>query len=157
MGAIGVLRELWSRRWVVAIAGVLSGKPIRGRITLSGYEGSELLVARLRWVLLFGFGIAFFQQATGINAIFYYLPTIFAQAGGELATAFGQSVFVGLVNLGMTFVAIWLVDRLGRRPLLRAQQLLLMKQAATGIPCNANLTYQPAWQRCICCATDNDR
>ena len=76
----------------------------------------ELLALRLRWVLLFGFGIAFFQQATGINAIFYYLPTIFAQAGGGLATAFGQSVFVGLVNLGMTFVAIWLVDRLGRRP-----------------------------------------
>ncbi len=69
-------------------------------------------------MLLFGFGIAFFQQATGINAIFYYLPTIFAQAGGGLSTAFGQSVFVGLVNLGMTFVAIWLIDRLGRRPLL---------------------------------------
>jgi SP family arabinose:H+ symporter-like MFS transporter len=78
----------------------------------------ELLARRLRWVLLFGFGIAFFQQATGINAIFYYLPTIFAQAGGGLSSAFGQSVFVGLVNLGMTFVAIWLVDRLGRRPLL---------------------------------------
>jgi len=78
----------------------------------------DLLAKRLRWVLLFGFGIAFFQQATGINAIFYYLPTIFARAGGELATAFGQSVFVGLVNLGMTFVAIWLVDRLGRKPLL---------------------------------------
>ncbi len=39
--------------------------------------------------MIFGFGIAFFQQATGINAIFYYLPTIFAQAGGGLATAFG--------------------------------------------------------------------
>jgi MFS transporter, SP family, arabinose:H+ symporter len=80
----------------------------------------DLLTARLRWVLLFGFGIAFFQQATGINAIFYYLPTIFGQAGGGLASAFGQSVFVGLVNLGMTFVAIWLIDRLGRRPLLIA-------------------------------------
>ena len=81
-------------------------------------EFRDLLAARLRWVLLFGFGIAFFQQATGINAIFYYLPTIFAQAGGGLATAFGQSVFVGLVNLGMTFVAIWLIDRIGRKPLL---------------------------------------
>jgi sugar porter (SP) family MFS transporter len=78
----------------------------------------DLLGGRLRKVLIFGFGIAFFQQATGINAIFYYLPTIFAQAGGGLATAFGQSVFVGLVNVGMTFVAIWLIDRLGRKPLL---------------------------------------
>jgi sugar porter (SP) family MFS transporter len=78
----------------------------------------ELLTGRLRRVLIFGFGIAFFQQATGINAVFYYLPTIFAQAGGGLSTAFGQSVFVGLVNLGMTFLAIWLIDRLGRKPLL---------------------------------------
>jgi SP family arabinose:H+ symporter-like MFS transporter len=65
-------------------------------------------------------GIAFFQQATGINAIFYYLPTIFAHAGGELSSAFGQSIFVGLVNVGMTIVAIWLIDRLGRKPLLCA-------------------------------------
>jgi len=78
----------------------------------------ELFTGRLRRVLIFGFGIAFFQQATGINAVFYYLPTIFAQAGGGLSTAFGQSVFVGLVNLGMTFIAIWLIDRLGRKPLL---------------------------------------
>jgi MFS family permease len=62
----------------------------------------------------------FFQQITGINAVFYYLPTIFAQTGGGLNDAFGQAVIVGLVNLGMTFVAIWLIDRLGRRPLLIA-------------------------------------
>jgi sugar porter (SP) family MFS transporter len=78
----------------------------------------ELLTGRLRKVMIFGFGIAFFQQATGINAIFYYLPTIFAQAGGELSSAFGQSIFVGLVNVGMTIVAIRLIDRLGRKPLL---------------------------------------
>jgi sugar porter (SP) family MFS transporter len=78
----------------------------------------ELLTGRLKRVMIFGLGIAFFQQATGINAIFYYLPTIFAQSGGELSTSFAQSVLVGLVNVGMTFVAIWLIDRLGRKPLL---------------------------------------
>ena len=78
----------------------------------------ELLTGRLRKVMAFGFGIAFFQQATGINAVFYYLPTIFGQSGGELSSAFGQSVFVGLVNVAMTVVAIWLIDRLGRKPLL---------------------------------------
>jgi sugar porter (SP) family MFS transporter len=78
----------------------------------------ELLTGRLKQVMVFGLGIAFFQQATGINAIFYYLPTIFAQSGGELSTSFAQSVLVGLVNVGMTFVAIWLIDRLGRKPLL---------------------------------------
>src|ERR1700722_671124 len=78
----------------------------------------ELLTGRLKRVMVFGFGIAFIQQATGINAIFYYLPTIFASSGGELSTSFAQSVLVGLVNVGMTFVAIWLIDRLGRKPLL---------------------------------------
>jgi len=78
----------------------------------------ELLTGRLKGVMVFGLGIAFFQQATGINAIFYYLPSIFAQSGGGLSTAFAQSVLVGLVNVGMTFVAIWLIDRLGRKPLL---------------------------------------
>jgi len=79
-----------------------------------------VLGRRLRFVLLFALGIAFFQQITGINAIFYYLPTIFAQAGGGQSTAYGQAVLVGIVNVGMTFVAIRLIDRLGRRPLLIA-------------------------------------
>jgi MFS transporter, SP family, arabinose:H+ symporter len=78
----------------------------------------DLFSIRIRRLMLFGFGIAFFQQATGINAIFYYLPTIFSAGGGELSTSFAQSVLVGLVNVGMTLVAIKLIDRVGRRPLL---------------------------------------
>jgi sugar porter (SP) family MFS transporter len=77
-----------------------------------------VLVIKMRFVLFIALAIAFFQQITGINAIFYYLPTIFVQAGGGINAAFRQAVLVGLVNLGMTFVAIWLVDRLGRKPLL---------------------------------------
>lgn len=77
-----------------------------------------LFSRRLRYVMVIALALAFFQQITGINAIFYYLPTIFVQAGGGTDAAFWQAVLVGLVNLGMTFVAIWLVDRLGRKPLL---------------------------------------
>jgi MFS family permease len=77
-----------------------------------------LLDRRMRYIMLVAFGLAFFQQITGINAIFYYLPTIFAQAGGGVSNAFRQAVLVGLVNVGMTVVAIWLIDRLGRKPLL---------------------------------------
>lgn len=90
-----------------------------GRNTATrGFRG--LIEPRLRRVLVIAFGLAFFQQITGINAIFYYLPTIFAQAGGGLSDAFRQAVIVGLVNVGMTLVAIRFVDRLGRRPLLIA-------------------------------------
>ncbi len=77
-----------------------------------------LLGPQMRFVLFIALAIAFFQQITGINAVFYYLPTIFVQAGGGTHAAFWQAVLVGLVNFGMTFVAIWLVDRAGRKPLL---------------------------------------
>jgi sugar porter (SP) family MFS transporter len=79
---------------------------------------SGLFSRKMSFVIFIALAIAFFQQITGINAIFYYLPTIFVQAGGGINAAFQQAVLVGLVNLGMTFVAIWLVDRLGRKPLL---------------------------------------
>ncbi len=80
----------------------------------------RLLAARLRFALIFAAGLAFFQQATGINAVLYYLPTILARAGGGLANAFRQSVLVGLINVGMTLVAMSLIDRVGRKPLLLA-------------------------------------
>jgi SP family arabinose:H+ symporter-like MFS transporter len=89
----------------------LAAKPVS-----RGFRG--LLDRRVRFIMLVALGLAFFQQITGINAIFYYLPTIFAQAGGAVNDAFRQAVLVGLVNLGMTFVAIWLIDKLGRKPLL---------------------------------------
>jgi SP family arabinose:H+ symporter-like MFS transporter len=81
-----------------------------------GFRG--LLDLRIRLIMVIALGLAFFQQITGINAIFYYLPTIFAQAGGGVNDAFRQAVLVGVVNVVMTFVAIWLIDRLGRKPLL---------------------------------------
>jgi MFS family permease len=77
-----------------------------------------LFSPKMRFVMFIALMLAFFQQITGINAIFYYLPTIFAQAGGGTNAAFKQAVLVGLVNLLMTFVAIRFVDRLGRKPLL---------------------------------------
>jgi MFS family permease len=79
---------------------------------------SALFSRGMSFVMFIALVIAFFQQITGINAIFYYLPTIFAQAGGGTNAAFKQAVLVGLVNLLMTFVAIRFVDRLGRKPLL---------------------------------------
>lgn len=81
-----------------------------------GFRG--LIDSRVRLIMIIALGLAFFQQITGINAIFYYLPTIFSQAGGGMDDAFRQAVMVGVVNVLMTFVAIWLIDRLGRKPLL---------------------------------------
>ncbi len=69
-------------------------------------------------IMVIALGIAFFQQITGINAVFYYAPTIFEQAGGSTDSSFLQAIVVGLTNLAFTLLAIWLIDRLGRKPLL---------------------------------------
>src|ERR1700692_2926717 len=73
----------------------------------TGVSLGGLFGRRMSFIMFIALAIAFFQQITGINAIFYYLPTIFAQAGGSQNAALGQAVVVGLVNLVMTFVAIW--------------------------------------------------
>jgi MFS family permease len=78
----------------------------------------QLFSSRMSTIMIIAFGIAFFQQITGINAIFYYAPTIFEQAGGSTDSSFLQAIVVGLINLVFTLVAIRLIDRLGRKPLL---------------------------------------
>ena len=79
---------------------------------------ADLFNSKYATIMIIALGIAFFQQITGINAIFYYAPTIFEQAGGSTDSSFLQAIVVGLTNLVFTLVAIWLIDRLGRKPLL---------------------------------------
>ncbi len=78
----------------------------------------ELLRSRYRLVLGIGLTIAVLQQITGINAVFYYAPMIFARAGAGADVAFAQAAWVGLVNLVFTVLAMLIIDRVGRRPLL---------------------------------------
>jgi MFS family permease len=95
-------------------------KEIQQNINLSESKGklSDLLKSKYTIIMIIALGIAFFQQITGINAIFYYAPTIFEQAGGSTDASFLQAIVVGLTNLVFTFVAIALIDKLGRKPLL---------------------------------------
>jgi SP family galactose:H+ symporter-like MFS transporter len=86
-------------------------------------------VQRGRWIdvfspavrpaLLIGVGLAVFQQITGINTVIYYAPTILQSAGISSASgAILATAGIGVVNVLMTLVSMWLVDRMGRRPLL---------------------------------------
>lgn len=67
------------------------------------------------WV---GLILSIFQQAVGINVIFYYSNVLWEAVGFEESSAFQTSVFTSLVNIVATFVAIMLVDKVGRKPLL---------------------------------------
>lgn len=89
----------------------LSKKEEKGKL-------SDIFKSKYTTIMIIAFGIAFFQQITGINAVFYYAPTIFEQAGGTTDSSFLQAIVVGLTNLVFTLVAIWLIDKLGRKPLL---------------------------------------
>jgi sugar porter (SP) family MFS transporter len=80
---------------------------------------SELLSPLLRMAMIVGVGLALLQQITGINTVIYYAPTIFKFAGlSSASVAILASVGVGLVNVIFTLVAMQLIDKIGRRPLL---------------------------------------
>lgn len=71
------------------------------------------------FALIVGVGLMFIQQLCGINTIIYYAPIIFKTAGYESNTAaLIATTSVGLVNMLATLIAIWLVDKWGRKPLL---------------------------------------
>jgi MFS transporter, SP family, arabinose:H+ symporter len=90
------------------------------RAVLDQDEGRfrELFGGRFRPALMVAVALMAFSQFSGINAIMYYSTKIFTTAGIGVQDAFGSSVVVGLVNVVFTFVAIGLVDKAGRRPLL---------------------------------------
>ena len=78
----------------------------------------EVFSGRMRPILIIGVFIAVFSQITGINSIMYYAPVIFQSIGAGASSAVMQTVIIGGGNLIFTFVAISLIDRLGRKPLL---------------------------------------
>jgi sugar porter (SP) family MFS transporter len=82
---------------------------------------AELMRSSLRPALIVGIGLAVFQQVTGINAVIYYAPQIFQAAGFTSdVTSLAATTGIGTINVLATFIAIWLVDRAGRKPLLIA-------------------------------------
>ena len=72
----------------------------------------------LKTALIVGVILAVLQQVTGINAVMYYAPEIFKQAGAGQNAALIQTILVGLVNFIFTILSIRLIDKLGRKTLL---------------------------------------
>lgn len=79
---------------------------------------SNLFTPVYRRPLWIGLLLPFLSQVCGINAVIYYGPRILEQAGFTLNNALGGQVTIGLVNVAFTFVAIFTVDKWGRKPLL---------------------------------------
>jgi SP family sugar:H+ symporter-like MFS transporter len=78
----------------------------------------ELLAPWVRPALVVGMGLAILQQVVGINTIIYYAPTTLTKVGFGNSAAILANAGIGVLNVAMTLVAIWLIDKVGRKPLL---------------------------------------
>ncbi len=77
----------------------------------------DLLQPGLRMALFIGVMLPLFSQFSGINAVIYYGPRILSSVGFNIDSALTSQIYLGAANMLFTFVAIWYVDRKGRRPL----------------------------------------
>lgn len=138
---------------------VLSGKDAEAESVLSRINGAERaheIIAEIRetavektehiltygWLVIFvGIMLSVFQQIVGINAVLYFAPRIFESMGVENPMIF--TVLMGIVNISFTLLAIFTVERLGRKPLLICGSIL-MAVGALGVAL-INLVTLPAW------------
>lgn len=68
-------------------------------------------------VIVIGILLSAFQQLMGINVVLYYAPEVFKNLGASTDSALLQTIIVGIINLSFTTIAIFTVDKLGRKPL----------------------------------------
>lgn len=159
---IGVLWLPESPRWLMKAGKQEKAKKVLDKIgstafvvnTINDIEASlagatevsykDVFAKSVRPAVVVGIVLASFQQLCGINVVFNYTSTIFESVGANLDRQLFETVSIGFVNLIFTLVAMWQVDKLGRRPLMLAGSLglsivyivlafLLQNQAAPGI------------------------
>ena len=79
---------------------------------------SHLFKPALRFVLIIGLIIGVLQQITGINAVYFYATSIFEQTGIGTDASFASGILLSLTTVAFTIVAMLLIDKMGRRPLM---------------------------------------
>ncbi len=128
-----------SPRWLLGKNRLVQGKKVLNRLhgSLAGEKESasiieslkastnkekvslkELFTPALRFLVFVGLVIGILQQVTGINAIYFYATSIFKQTGIGTDAAFTSGVLLSFTTVAFTLVAIFLIDKMGRRPLL---------------------------------------
>ena len=93
-------------------------RDIVASIDAEHHAGESLFKKTYAFPIFLAVSVAMFNQLSGINAILYYLPTIFAQAGFSKVSSDLQSVAIGATNLLFTMLAMSMIDRVGRKTLL---------------------------------------
>lgn len=101
-----------------SVHGSLSSKAVK-----TGF--AELFKHGVRFIVLLGIGITVLQQMSGANAVFFYAPVIFEQAGMQVDDQLFQQILIGVINLLFTLVAMQLVDKAGRKKMMMAGSFLM--------------------------------
>jgi SP family xylose:H+ symportor-like MFS transporter len=159
---IGVIFLPESPRWLVKAGQEGKAAAILNKIGSQGFADSTMgdiersidhsakpsyaavFAKGVRPAVMVGITLAVFQQFCGINVVFNYTSTIFKSVGASLDNQLFQTVAIGVVNLFFTILAMWQVDKLGRRPLMLIGSIglsivyvilavLLKQQAAAGL------------------------
>lgn len=98
------------------INGAAKAKTILAEIKATADEKTERLFTYGVMVIFVGIMLSVFQQAVGINAVLYFAPRIFESM--NMGNPMVQTVIMGIVNISFTLVAVFTVEKLGRKPLL---------------------------------------
>jgi sugar porter (SP) family MFS transporter len=159
---LGVIWLPESPRWLIQVGKNKQAQAVLNKIGSEGFVTSTILAVEeslsgankqsysavfakaVRPAVLVGITLAVFQQFCGINVVFNYTSTIFESVGANLDRQLFETVSIGVVNLVFTLLAMWQVDKLGRRPLMLIGSIglsvvylilayLLQSQAAAGI------------------------
>ena len=98
------------------INGESKAREILAEIKATAVEKTERLFTYGWLVVFIGIMLSVFQQAIGINAVLYFAPRIFESMG--MGNPMAQTVIMGIINITFTLVAVFTVEKLGRKPLL---------------------------------------
>jgi SP family xylose:H+ symportor-like MFS transporter len=123
------------------IAGKESAPGILKEIKDTVHEKSQPWLSFGFFVIFIGIMLSVFQQFVGINVVLYYSANIFRDMGAKTDSSLLSTIYVGIVNLAFTVVAILTVDRFGRKPLMIVGALIMAAAMfALGLTFYVNLT-----------------
>lgn len=121
-----------SPRWLIAIGKISQGEAVlrslgqqdvleeylNGHNKFDTVKKENLFSGKYKKPVCYAVVLAMFNQLSGINAILYYAPRVFAMAGFDQGDSFAQSVVIGLANFFCTIIAMGIIDKIGRKKLL---------------------------------------
>ncbi|KAK1185152.1 sugar porter family MFS transporter [Streptomyces sp. NBS 14/10] len=121
--ALGVLKQVRSQQRAEAELAEVSTLAVKDEQEKLGGWKDMKSVPWVRRLMFIGFGIAIVQQITGVNTIMYYGTQILTDAGFASDSALTANIANGVISVLATFVGIWLLGRVDRRPMLMTGQL----------------------------------